>query len=254
MHGCGNDFIVVNGFEEKVDLSQNQIKYMCHRKYGIGADNILIVSNSNVADIKMKIINSDGTEAEMCGNGIRCISKFAYENKIVNKTKFAIETGAGIKNIEIILNNNICTNVRIDMDIPTFLNNPTKGEYNLYCVSVGNPHAVMIVNNFDNNIQKTLGPIIENHKGFINKTNVEFVKIIDKENIEMRVWERGCGETCACGTGACAAVSVLNHNKLLNDKCNVKMLGGELFIEIIDNKIFMTGEAVEIFNGKIEIN
>lgn len=252
MHGCGNDFIILNEVNGKNNLSAEQVKQLCNRKYGIGADGILIISSSNIADIKMRIINADGTEAEMCGNGIRCIAKYAYDNDIIKQEKFNIETGAGIKQVELIIKNNKCIAVKVDMGKAEFLNNPTNNEYDLNCVSVGNPHAVMIVENFDNNIVKDLGPKIENHKGFINKTNVEFAKIIDKENIDLRVWERGCGETEACGTGACATVSVLNHIGLLSNHCNVNMLGGVLTIDIINNEIFMTGEAIKVFDGEIE--
>ena len=178
---------------------------------------------------------------------------YAYDDDIIKQEKFNIETGAGIKQVELIIKNNKCIAVKVDMGKAEFLNNPTNNEYDLNCVSVGNPHAVMIVENFDNNIVKDLGPKIENHKGFINKTNVEFAKIIDKENIDLRVWERGCGETEACGTGACATVSVLNHIGLLSNHCNVNMLGGMLTIDIINNEIFMTGEAIKVFDGEIEI-
>ena len=253
MHGCGNDFIVLNSFNNEISLSKDEVKKMCSRTYGIGADGILLISKSNVADVKMEIINSDGTKAEMCGNGIRCIAKFAYNNKIIDKEIFTIETGAGIKMVELIFNDKECTGVKVNMGSPVFLENPAKDEYDLYCVSVGNPHAGMIVNDFDDNIVKILGPKIENHKGFVNKTSVEFVKIKDKENVEMRVWERGCGETAACGTGACATVSVLNHIGLINNHCNVKMLGGDLSIDIIDNNIFMAGEAIKVFEGEVEI-
>ena len=253
MHGCGNDFIIFNEMNNQSFISAEQIKRLCNRQYGIGADGVLIISPSDVADIKMRIINADGTEAEMCGNGIRCIARFAYDNDILKREKFKIETGAGIKQIELILHKDQNIIVKVDMGKAEFLNNPIKNEYDLYCVSVGNPHAVMIVDNFDNDIVKTLGPKIENNKAFIHKTNVDFVKIIDKKNIILRMWERGCGETEACGTGACASVSVLHHIGLLSNHCNVDMLGGSLTIDIINNEIFMTGEAVKVFDGEIEI-
>jgi diaminopimelate epimerase len=247
MHGCGNDFIVLNALEKNINLSQEQISFLCHRQIGIGADSILIVMPSKKADFYMKIYNSDGTEAEMCGNGIRCITKFVKEESIFNKDTFLIETKAGIKKTSIFYDD-----IKVEMGKAIFLENPIK-EYNLTCVDVGNPHAVMIVEKVDTFDVCTVGKIIENHSMFPNKTNVEFVEIKNRDSVKVRVWERGCGETFACGTGSCAVVSALNKLNFVNKNVNVELRGGILKIELIDNNIFMTGNAISVFDGAIEL-
>lgn len=254
MHGCGNDYVVVNGFKENFKLTQNEIAFLCTAHFGIGSEGLLLALPSDVADFRMRMFNIDGTEAEMCGNGIRCISKFAYDQDIVFKKEITVETKAGIKSITLIFDNkNEITDVKVNMGKAEILKNPT-AEYDLQCISVGNPHAIMIVENVDNFPVCELGHKIEHHKGFPNRTNVEFAEIIDRNTVKMRVWERGCGETFACGTGSCATVFALNKLNLIDNNCLVKLKGGNLNIEIVNNEILMMGNAIKVFDGVIDLS
>ncbi|MDR3289972.1 MAG: diaminopimelate epimerase [Rickettsiales bacterium] len=248
MHGCGNDYVTINGFKEDFNLSQEQVAFLCTPHFGIGSEGLLLALSSKIADFRMRMFNVDGTEAEMCGNGIRCISRFAFNNKIVDKKTFSVETKSGIKYIDLIGEND----VRVNMGRAEILPNPAP-EYDLNCISVGNPHAVMIVENVDNFDVTGLGPKIENHKGFPKRTNVEFVEIIDKNNVKMRVWERGCGETFACGTGTCATIVALNNLGKVENKVAAVLKGGVLNIELDNGEIFMTGNAISVFDGEIII-
>ncbi|HSQ98139.1 MAG TPA: diaminopimelate epimerase [Rickettsiales bacterium] len=252
MHGCGNDFIVINSFKEEVKLTRENIIFLCKPHFGIGSDGILFVLPSKVADFRMKMFNVDGTEAEMCGNGTRCIAKFAYDEKIISKTKATIETEAGIKYVELILDKKEVISVKVNMGKADFLQNPAR-EFDLQCVSIGNPHAVMVVDNVDKFPVCEIGYKVENHKGFPKKTNVEFAEIISKNIIKIRIWERSCGETFSCGTGSCATFAVLNKLGVIDDKCILKLRGGDLEIQLINNEIFMTGSAVNVFDGNIKI-
>ncbi|GMO56501.1 MAG: diaminopimelate epimerase [Rickettsiales bacterium] len=249
MHGYGNDFIVVNAFNTNIDLSVEQAAFLCDRHFGIGADGVLLLLPSSKADIRMRIFNSDGSEAEMCGNGIRCISKFAFDNGIVKNKNFSVETKTDIKNI-VLLDDEY---IKVNMGKGEMLPNPTT-EYDLSCVSVGNPHAIMII---EEDLQTfpvaDLGPKIENHKGFPKKTNVEFVKIIDRNNIEMRVWERGCGQTLCCGTGVTATAFALHKKGLVDENVNIKMTGGVLKVELVGDEIFLIGNATKVYDGEIII-
>lgn len=248
MHGCGNDFVVVDGIKNNINFNQEQIAFLCSQHFGIGSEGLLVALPSKIADFQMKMFNVDGTEAEMCGNGIRCISRFAFENGIVNKKNMSVETKAGIKYIELVSTENDYQ-VKVNMGRAEFLENPAK-EYNLHCVSVGNPHAVMIVNDVKNFPVCDLGPKIENHKAFPNRTNVEFAQVIDRKNVRLRIWERGCGETLACGTGSTATFAILNKLNLIDKVCNIQLNGGLLKFEMVDNEIFMTGNAVRVFDGE----
>lgn len=246
MQGCGNDFICINNFVENKVLNSNEIIRLCSRHFGIGADGILVLSRSNKADFRMTIYNNDGHEAEMCGNGIRCLVKLAYRSGIIDKINdITIETFAGIKIANIIGNE-----VQINMGCGEILENPMK-KYDLYCASVGNPHAIMVIDDLDKIDIASVGYEIENYSGFVNKTNVEFVQIIDRNNIKIRVWERGCGETLACGSGTSATVFRLYKAGVLDSNVSVELLGGRLAISIIDDCIYMTGDAVEVFSGTI---
>ncbi len=251
MHGCGNDFVVVDGIKNNINFNQEQIAFLCSQHFGIGSEGLLVALPSKITDFKMQMFNIDGTEAEMCGNGIRCISRFAFENGIVNKKNMSVETKAGIKYIELVSTENDYQ-VKVNMGKAEFLENPAK-EYNLQCVSVGNPHAVMIVNDVENFPVCDLGPKIENHKAFPNRTNVEFAQVIDRKNVRLRIWERGCGETLACGTGSTATFAILNKLNLIDKVCNIQLNGGLLKFEMIDNEIFMTGNAVKVFDGEINL-
>ncbi|MBR3133061.1 MAG: diaminopimelate epimerase [Clostridia bacterium] len=277
MQGLGNDFICIK-YNESLKYNWKIFsKFICDRHYGIGGDGLLIVGKSKYADLSMRIFNSDGTEAEMCGNGIRCLAKFAYEKGLVKKNKIRIETLAGIKQVEYIIENNIIMAIKVNMGkpitipsrIPVYLPrnyriNSDKckvqirvgeKEFIANCLSMGNPHAVVIVSNLkDFNVEK-YGCIIENYKFFPNKTNVEFVEIVDKNNIKLRVWERGVGETLACGSGASAAVYSCFSEGEVDNKVKAELRGGVLDFEIDRNsrEVYMIGPAVNVYEGKIDL-
>ncbi len=275
MHGTGNDFILINCLKQKFNYSYSVFsKFLCNRNIGVGADGIIYIYSSKIADYKIRIFNSDGTEAEMCGNGIRCVGKYIYEN-IEQKEKLKIETNAGIKNLSLLIQNNKVKNVSVELGkiilepnrIPVYLpkelikkdiNNVKikidKEEFKLYLVSIGNPHAVCFVENINSIDIKKYGSIIENYKYFPNKTNVEFVQIIDKKSIAIRVWERGVGETNSCGTGsACSSyVAIKKYN--LDNNLTVQLKGGKLQIFVDkENDIVLTGPAENVFKGEIDL-
>ena len=279
MEGIGNDYVYVNCLEEKIENPSEIAIKVSNRHFGIGSDGLILICKSSIADFKMEIYNSDGSQAEMCGNGIRCVGKYVYDNKLTNKTELTIETLAGIKKLKLNLVEGKVDTVEVDMGEPileaekipvknTILTKSNEDkefnkinikaldkEFCLTCVSMGNPHAVTYVQNVDNFELEKYGPIIEKDEHFPRKVNVEFIEVIDRNHLKMRVWERGSGETLACGTGTCASVvaSCLNG---LTDRCvNVKLLGGNLKIEWrkTDNHVYMTGPAKEVFVGKIDI-
>ncbi|ADL43164.1 diaminopimelate epimerase [Caldicellulosiruptor obsidiansis OB47] len=270
MHGLGNDFIVIDA-RGKEDIDYNLLaKKMCHRHIGVGADGILLVLDSKLADIRMRIINSDGSEAEMCGNGIRCFSKYVFERGIVKKDKFKVETLAGIIEPQLILNDyGLVEKVRVNMGKPSFKRKdiPMQGdpesdaintsievegkEYKITSLLMGVPHTVLFVDDVEKVDIYTLGPKIEKHEVFPRKTNVNFVQVIDKNNIKVRTWERGAGATFACGTGSCASVIASNLNGFTEKKVNVHLYFGMLEIEWQDDgTVFMTGPAEEVFVGE----
>ena len=275
MQGTGNDFIIVNCIEQYFKYNLDILsKYLCDRNFGIGGNGVIYLFKSYKADCKIRIFNSDGTEAEMCGNGIRCVGKYLYEKGIVSKNNIKIETKIGIKNIELILENRKLVKIKVKMSSPIFepkkipvflhkesLNNGIYNakiiidniEYFLYFVSFGNPHAVCFLNNLENINVRKVGKIIENYKYFPNKTNVEFVQIIDRKNIKIKVWERGVGETLSCGTGACAAVVCGIKNKWLDNEVNVELLGGKLNIIMEENEVYLIGDGEIVFDGKINL-
>ena len=270
LEGIGNDFIAINNMENKLIYDYGKLsKYLCNRNLGIGADGVLFAEKSNVADCKMRIFNRDGSEAEMCGNGIRCFAKYIYENQIVNNAEFNIETVSGIKNTKLIFEGLKIVRVLVNMGKPEleFSKIPVYyyKEYNknyidienikVYPISMGNPHAVCFWEDIENIDIENIGKLIENYKYFPNKTNVEFVKIMDDENIEIRVWERGVGETLACGTGACYAVVIAHLYKNLKNKINVRLKGGNLNIRYDkqENVVWLDGETNKVFEGKIDI-
>ena len=270
MHGTGNDFIFLLDLNnEYVGQEESLAKKLCHRRFGIGADGLVLVRNSNVADIQMVIINSDGSRANMCGNAIRCVAKYVYEKGMTNKTNIDIDTLAGIKHLELFIDKeNKVENVRVDMGKPILtpenipIISPTGSSikvpitvggklYLVTCVSMGNPHAVVFMNDVqDLNIEK-IGPLFENHERCPNRINTEFVNVIDRHTAQMRVWERGSGETLACGTGACAVAVACILNGLTENTVTVKLLGGDLQIEWDreKNTVYMTGPAEVSFDG-----
>ena len=268
MHGLGNDYIVIDNRDGKIsdEKASRVAKKLCERRFSVGADGLLLLYDSTVADAKMRIFNSDGSEAEMCGNGIRCFAKYCYENNIVRKRDFKIETLAGIRRIWLTIENKEVKKVKVDMGKPilersripmvgqgTCINEELKinsKRFRITCLSVGNPHCVIFVDNVKDFPVQEIGQKIENHKLFPKKTNVEFVQVLNKDELRVRVWERGCGETFACGTGACASVVAGTLLKKINNKSTVHLLGGDLEIEYLES-MFMTGTAEKVFLGEI---
>lgn len=267
MQATGNDFIIINYLENNLNYSFKLLsKYLCDRHFGIGADGVLIIERSKCgADFKMRIFNSDGSEAEMCGNGIRCFSKYVYEKKLIHKEQFEIETLAGMKKVKLGVEGDIVLNIEIDMGEPIFdfERIPIFGiqcenkkinieNFEVFPISMGNPHSVCFVENVENIDVEKYGRMIENYKYFPNKTNVEFVQIINETTIKVRVWERGVGETLSCGTGACAAAVIASKYKSTNKELIVDLLGGNLTIRY-DNTVKLIGTADNIFDGNIAI-
>ena len=270
MHGLGNDFIIIDNRNGDIKNFNELALKMCDRHFGIGADGILLVEKSKSSDIKMNIINSDGSTAEMCGNGIRCFSKYVYEMGIVNKQVMSIETLAGIMEVELGIDNLKVNSIRVNMGSPK-----VQGEcmpysrdennlnytfevggksYNATTLLLGVPHTVVYVDRIDKNEVVEKGKKIENMNIFPCKTNVNFVNVINKNTIELRTWERGAGFTLACGTGTCASVVACFLLGKTNNKVEALLAGGRLFIEYRDEVVFMTGPAELIFEGEINIH
>jgi diaminopimelate epimerase len=268
MHGLGNDYIVIDNRDDKIDSAEavKLARKLCERRFSVGADGLLLVSNSVLADVKMRIFNADGSEAEMCGNGIRCFAKYCYENNIARKDEFTVETAAGIKRVWLTVRNDEVKTVKVDMGVPNWdrIALPMQGKglcinedleldeenYKVTCLSMGNPHCVIFVDNLDEFPVQYVGPIIENHEAFPKRTNVGFVQILNKNELKVRVWERGCGETLACGTGTCAAVAAANKLKKVGNKVTVHVLGGDLQVEVAEH-LFLNGPAEKVFEGKL---
>ncbi len=270
MQGLGNDYVYIDAINQDIEKESELALFVSDRHYGIGSDGLILICRSKIADFKMKMFNPDGSEAEMCGNGIRCVGKFVYDNGLTQKTLITIETLAGIKKLKLNLENGEVKNVKVDMGEPileaekipvcsdekiikNLKINVEDMEFNITAVSMGNPHAVVFIKNIEKfNVEK-YGKQIENNISFPKRTNVEFVEIINKEKVKMRVWERGTGETLACGTGACATVVAGVLNNFIERKANVELLGGILEIEWNkeDNHIYMTGEAKTVFEGEL---
>ncbi len=268
MHGLGNDYVVIDNREEKIgDADAVKLaKKLCERRFSVGADGLLLVSNSVVAEAKMRIFNADGSEAEMCGNGIRCFAKYCYENNIVKKNEFNVETLAGVKHVWLTVKNEEVKAVKIDMGIPnwnrtslpmvgqgTFINEPLSVEEEIYkatCLSIGNPHCIIFVQNVDDSPVDLVGPEIENAHDFPKRTNVGFVQVLNNKELKVRVWERGCGETLACGTGASAAAAAANKLNKVGNKVTVHLRGGDLQVEIGEH-VFLAGPAEKVFEGRL---
>ncbi|MCW4047328.1 MAG: diaminopimelate epimerase [Candidatus Bathyarchaeota archaeon] len=266
MHGLGNDYVVIDNRDGAIADAENAnlARRLCERRFSVGADGLLLVSGSAVADVKMRIFNADGSEAEMCGNGIRCFAKYCYENGITRKTELTVETLAGVKKTWLTVERGAVTSVKVDMGAPVLERDriPMRGEgtcinqdlrvnsatYKVTCLSVGNPHCVIFVDDLDEFPVERIGPKIENHNLFPNRTNVEFAQVLNKAELKVRVWERGCGETLACGTGACAAVAAGNLLRKVAEKVTVHLLGGDLMVEYADH-LFLSGPAVKVFEG-----
>ncbi len=295
MHGLGNDYIYVNCMKECPADPSGLSRRLSDRHFGIGSDGLVLIMPSEVADFRMRMFNADGSEAEMCGNAARCVGKYAYDNGLTDKSKVTLETLAGIKTLLLTVKTGRVELVRVDMGEPVlkpdaipavcpkdaafpkgaalfesafpkgvecpealFLSQPvTVGDrtFHVTCVSMGNPHAVSYIDDVDGFPLDVYGPLMETHELFPKKINSEFVQVLDKQTLKMRVWERGAGETLACGTGACAAVVASVLNGLCGRKAVVKLSGGDLTIEWDekDNHVFMTGPAVKVFEGVVEL-
>lgn len=272
MQGLGNDYVYVNCLEEKIENPPAVARYVSDRHFGIGSDGLIMINPSEVADFEMEMYNADGSRGEMCGNGIRCVAKYVYDYGLTDKTQISVETLGGIKYLDLTVEDGKVVLVKVDMGKPELksdlipiisenekvIDEPIEVEgkvYHMTGVSMGNPHAVIYVDDVKNMDLEKIGPKFENHERFPKRINTEFVHCIDRNTVEMRVWERGSGETLACGTGACAVAvaSILNN---LTDTCvTVKLLGGDLQIEWDQerDRVFMTGPAKVVFDGVIDI-
>ena len=272
MHGLGNDYVYVNCFEEKIDNPPAVARFVSDRHFGIGSDGLIMINPSKTADFEMEMYNADGSRGEMCGNGIRCVAKYVYDYGLTDKTQISVETLGGIKYLDLTVEDGKVSLVKVDMGKPELeadlipiisereqvIDEPIEvdgKEYHMTGVSMGNPHAVIYVDDVKGLDLEKIGPKFENHERFPKRINTEFVHCIDRQTVEMRVWERGSGETLACGTGACAvAVSSISNN-LTDTQVTVKLLGGDLQIEWDREKdrVFMTGSATVVFDGVIDI-
>ncbi len=278
MQGCGNDYIYVNGFAEQIDTDKKPelVRKLSDRHFGIGGDGVIFINPGKSAEFEMEMYNADGTRAQMCGNGIRCVAKYVYDYGLTDKTSITIESFGNVKYVELTLGNDgKAATVKVNMGAPIIKADkvPVISEneqvideeivaggqsYQMTCVSMGNPHAVVFVNEladmkaFD---IEHVGPYFEHHERFPERTNTEFVKVIDRNTVEMRVWERGTGETLACGTGCCAVTVACVLNGLTDTKVHVKVLGGEILCEWDQeaNLVYMTGPAATVFEGEIAI-
>ena len=272
MHGLGNDYVYVNCFEEKIDNPPAVARFVSDRHFGIGSDGLIMINPSKVADFEMEMYNADGSRGEMCGNGIRCVAKYVYDYGLTDKTQISVETLGGIKYLDLTVEDGKVALVKVDMGKPELkaelipivsdneqvLDEPIEvdgKEYRMTGVSMGNPHTVIYVDDVKNLDLETIGPKFENHERFPKQINTEFVRCIDRHTVEMRVWERGSGETLACGTGACAVAVASILNNLTDTQVTVKLLGGDLQIEWDKEKdrVFMTGPAKVVFDGVIDI-
>ena len=282
MHGCGNDYVYVNGFEEKIELTRKPdlVRRLSDRHFGVGGDGVIFINPSAEADFEMEMYNADGTRAEMCGNGIRCVAKFVYDKGLTDKTHICVVSAGQIKELDLMLETGSLesgkrgevSKVRVNMGSPVLepamipveaegkqvVDEPVwvdGREYRMTCVSMGNPHAVIFAKNVMQMELERIGSQFENHTRFPKRVNTEFVEILDKEHCFMRVWERGTGETLACGTGSCATVVAGVLNGFLCQRVWVKLLGGELLIEWDREKnlVYMTGPAASVFEGRIDL-
>lgn len=270
MHGCGNDYVYVNCFEETVEDRSALARLVSDRHFGVGGDGLICICPSDKADFAMDMYNADGSCAQMCGNGIRCVAKYVYERGMTDKTVIDVETGAGIKTLWLNVENGVVESVRVCMGEPefkaekipvitegeSFINQPMEVggmQWSVTAVSVGNPHAVVFVDNVDWLDLPTIGPLFENCPLFPERINTEFVQVIDRTTLKMRVWERGSGETLACGTGSTAALAAAVVNGKCEPYAKLMLRGGELNIEWNrdENLIYMTGPAVTVFDGEL---
>ena len=268
MQGLGNDYVYVNCFKEKIENPSEMAVKVSNRHFGIGSDGLILIKPSEVADFEMEMYNADGSRGEMCGNGIRCVAKYVYDYGLTDKTSISVETLGGLKYLDLTVEHGKVTLVKVDMGTPilkpelipivakgeTVIDEPIMvggKEYHMTGVSMGNPHDVVFMDDIKNLEIEKIGPLFENHERFPNRINTEFVNVIDRHTAQMRVWERGSGETLACGTGACAVAVACILNGLTENTVTVKLLGGDLRIEWDreKNTVYMTGPAEVSFDG-----
>ena len=272
MLGLGNDYVYVNCFKETIPNPSETARFVSDRHFGIGSDGLIMINPSEKADFEMEMYNADGTRGEMCGNGIRCVGKFVYDYGLTDQTEIAVETLAGIKYLHLTVEDGKAVEIRVDMgspvldadEIPVVSKNEQVvdepivvdgREYRMTAVSMGNPHTVVFVEDVKGLELEKIGPKFEQHERFPRRVNTEFARVLDRRTVEMRVWERGSGETLACGTGACAVAVACILNELTEDEVTVKLLGGDLKIQWDreKNKVYMTGPAEIVFEGEISI-
>lgn len=278
MHGCGNDYIYVNGFEEHIPQEKKPaaVRFLSDRHFGVGGDGVIFINPSQAADFEMEMYNADGSRAQMCGNGIRCVAKYVYDKGLTDLEHITVISAGSVKYLDLTVEKqgekNVVSRVRVNMGSPILdpkqipviadgdrvVNEPIyveDREYRMTCVSMGNPHAVVFAEGIADWKLEDLGPVFEKHVRFPEKVNTEFVEIIDRRTVFMRVWERGTGETLACGTGCCAVAVACVLNGLTDTKITVKLLGGELEIEWNreEDTIYMTGPAAMVFEGEVDL-
>ncbi len=269
MQGCGNDYVYVDGAKELVENKRELVIAASDRHFGVGSDGVIFINPSEIADFEMEMYNADGSRSEMCGNGIRCVGKFVYDYGLTDKTQITVESFGAVKYLDLTVENGKVSRVRVNMGQPELIskNVPVISEnetvideeivvegntYKMTCVSMGNPHAVVFMDEVAEMNIEAIGPYFENHERFPNRTNTEFVKVLDDSHVEMRVWERGTGETLACGTGCCATAVACALNGKTGNHVFVKVLGGEIEIEWDREKnlVYMTGPAETVFEGE----
>lgn len=272
MQGIGNDYVYVNCFQETVEHPGEVAKLVSDRHFGIGSDGLILIKPSDVADFEMDMYNSDGSRGAMCGNGIRCVAKYVYDYGLTDKTSITVNTASGIKYLDLTIEDGKAVQIRVNMGAPILepfkipvisekeivIDEPILAdgkEYRITAVSMGNPHAVTYIDDVKGLDIEKIGPQFEHHPIFPDRVNTEFVKVLDRHTVEMRVWERGAGETLACGTGACAVAVASILNGLTEDEVTVKLLGGDLKIywDRKENLVYMTGPAEVVFDGEIKL-
>lgn len=270
MQGLGNDYVYVDCTRQELPDPKKTARIVSDRHFGIGSDGLILICPSDKADFEMRMYNADGSRGEMCGNGIRCVAKYVYDYGLTDQTSISVETLGGIKYLDLTVEHGKVSLVKVDMGTPILepsripvaasgtrvVDEPLEVEgkvYHMTCVSMGNPHAVIFMDDVAGLDLEKIGPSFENHERFPNRVNTEFVKVLDQNTVEMRVWERGSGETLACGTGACAVAVASILNGYTEDQVTVRLLGGdlEIFWDRAEDKVYMTGPAKVVFDGEI---